>query len=248
MIKCETPDIKSRNTEGQTRYFLLRTGSISDPVTDPVSSPVKKTVSGTGSISDPQTDPVLQEKPETGSISDPVTDPNTILIDNTILSNNTVLSNIPNTNVFGQEKKPESPKKEKGKEEKKPSAQKKEESTPHWQTLVDTWFLFYEGKFNHKPSFSGSDPRDFKNILSRLQTRAAMKGMEWTEQHAAATLNMFLDVAIEDKWLNSNFLLSNLSRQFDKIVTYANSKANGETGRGTFQSALQKLNLLYPDD
>jgi hypothetical protein len=95
---------------------------------------------------------------------------------------------------------------------------KKERITePHWQDMVDVYFNFCQARFNEKPTFDGSAPRDLKNILQALRKRATDAGLEWTLSVAKNRLWRFLDHAYSDSWLSKNFLLSNLNRQKDKI-------------------------------
>jgi hypothetical protein len=120
------------------------------------------------------------------------------------------------------------PEKEK-KERKKSSGQKKKEAdtVPHWQPLVAAWFQFNETNLYIKPSFQGQDPKSLKAILDNLQRRALEKGFEWSEQKAVDTLNAFLSRAFTDQWLSGAFLLPNLQRQFDKIITDAKATKTG---------------------
>ncbi len=115
-------------------------------------------------------------------------------------------------------------------ERKKSSAQKKKEgkvSTPHWEKLVELWFEFNIQKKGLKPSFKGSDPRDLKQILTNLQKRSESEGIEWTEETALNIFGLFLSTAIRGNWLKDNFLLSNINRQFDKILSYAKEQRGG---------------------
>lgn len=102
---------------------------------------------------------------------------------------------------------------------KKVSTKKNEEPPePHWEVLVKTWFDFGIEKFQVKPSFDGQDPKIFKRIVQRLKKRAAAKKVEWTQETGPARLRIFLEMAFSDKWISQNFLLSNLERQFDKVI------------------------------
>ena len=107
---------------------------------------------------------------------------------------------------------------------KKSLGKKNEEPEPYWEKLVDTWFTFGKEKFGEKPSFDGQDPKIFKRIIQRLKKRAGDKKIEWTEITGPQRLKLFLEMAFSEKWLSENFLLSNLEKQFDKIVQQQSSK------------------------
>lgn len=107
---------------------------------------------------------------------------------------------------------------------------KEKKITKHWQQLVETFFSFYEKKFDgEKPSFDGSAPRDLKSIAEVLEKRAQAANVEWTEENAIIRLNLFLDAAYKVDWLRDNFLLFNLNRQKDKIFLTIKRISNGES-------------------
>lgn len=89
---------------------------------------------------------------------------------------------------------------------------------PYWQELVETWFSFGREKFGEQPSFTGKDPKLFKELLALLKKRAAHKGEVWDGGTAPKRLNAFLQAAFLDGWLSHNFLISNLVKQFDKVI------------------------------
>lgn len=108
---------------------------------------------------------------------------------------------------------------------KKVSTKKNEEPPePYWDVLVKTWFDFGMEKFKVKPSFDGQDPKIFKRIIQRLKKRALSKDVPWTQETGAARLRIFLEMAFSDKWISQNFLLSNLEKQFDKVIQNQASK------------------------
>jgi len=110
------------------------------------------------------------------------------------------------------------------KKNKKSKAEKKE-TTPHWQNLVDVWYEFYKSKKSEEPTFTGSAPKDLKAILKNLESRSNARGEGWAEDVAKVTFGAFLKFAYSQQWLADNFLLSNLNRQFDKIITSKNGQA-----------------------
>jgi hypothetical protein len=118
---------------------------------------------------------------------------------------------------------------------KKVSKQKVEEPEPFWQQLVDTWFVFGEEKFGIKPSFERDDPKILKRIVQRLKKRAAEKKVEWNQHTGPQRLRIFLESAFTDKWLSEHFLLSNLEKQFDKIIQNQSAK----------KKALPVIDLQY---
>lgn len=93
----------------------------------------------------------------------------------------------------------------------------KNETFQYWPELVETYFNFCKEKFEEKPSFDGSAPRDLKIICESLKKRAEGAGVEWTELVAIERFLKFLTFAYQDRWLKENFILSNLNRQKDKI-------------------------------
>jgi hypothetical protein len=88
---------------------------------------------------------------------------------------------------------------------------------PFWNELVEVYFSFCKEKFSEAPSFDGSSPRDFKSVIKSLHERAERSNVEWTQETATNRLKNFLEFAYRDNWLKSNFLLSNINRQKDKI-------------------------------
>lgn len=100
----------------------------------------------------------------------------------------------------------------------------RQEVEPFWNELVAVWFAFGVEKFNIKPSFERDDPKIFKRIIQRLKKRAADQKVEWNVKSGPQRLRFYLEKAFEDKWLSENFLLSNLEKQFDKIIQNQTSK------------------------
>lgn len=107
---------------------------------------------------------------------------------------------------------------------------KEKKITEHWQSIVETFFSFYEKNFEgEKPSFDGSAPRDLKAIAEVLKKRAELSNVVWTEQTAIIRLSLFLEAAYKIDWLRDNFLLFNLNRQKDKIFLTVKKISNGES-------------------
>jgi hypothetical protein len=105
----------------------------------------------------------------------------------------------------------------------------KKEKEPFWNELVEVYFNFCIDKFGDKPSFDGSAPRDLKNIIISLHTRAIEKQIEWTDEVATKRFFKFLEFAYMDNWLSQNFMLFNINRQKDKIffnISKLNLKQN----------------------
>ena len=115
-------------------------------------------------------------------------------------------------------------------------------ATPHWEVLVKTWFDLYEGWYGEKPSFEGADSRNLKAIVTNLQKRSESKGMEWTEEQSASAFTAFLTFARNDKWLKDNFLLQNLNRQFDKIITNAKNSSKSRSVARAFNAIDEMYN------
>ncbi len=122
------------------------------------------------------------------------------------------------------------------------------EKTEHWPAMVDTWFTFYKKRYLIDPTFNGAAAKNLKLILQQLKKRST--GQEWTQEYAAAVFNRFLQLAFDDQWLNTNFLLSNLYSKFDTII----SKKNGNTktqktgANVSASSILAKINSVPVED
>jgi hypothetical protein len=95
---------------------------------------------------------------------------------------------------------------------------KDEEKEPYWDKLVKVWFDFGKDKFGIAPSFERDDPKIFKRIIGRLKKRAEQQKVEWTEVTGPERLKYFLNSAFADEWISKNFLMSNLEKQFDKVI------------------------------
>ncbi len=136
-------------------------------------------------------------------------------------------------------------------EEKKKTPAKKEKKDPeqHWPALVKVWFDFYMDKKKEEPTFAPADSNHFKKVIQNLKKRAKGKGIEWTEQNACNNLTHFLQYAYKVEWISQNFLISNILKQFDKIIADARG-TNQPTNNGKGQqpvdanSAFSKFNTL----
>jgi hypothetical protein len=122
---------------------------------------------------------------------------------------------------------------------------KKKKVTSHWEFLKKIWFDFYEQTFQLKPKFAAAQAKHLADILSELEKVASSASEQWTEEVAGKYFKKFLFKALRDEWLKKNFLLSNLSSHFDKIVTPVNDgtttnrPANNQTNRADLVSAGQ---------
>jgi predicted transcriptional regulator len=113
------------------------------------------------------------------------------------------------------------------------SKKEEEPPEPHWQSLVDAWFVFNKKEFGDDPSFADQDPKFLKQVVQRLKKRAEAANVEWTELAAVTRFNAFLKKAFEDEWIGSHFLLSNLLNQFDKIILNQNGAKTTKGNTGT---------------
>jgi hypothetical protein len=105
---------------------------------------------------------------------------------------------------------------------------KKKKPEPYFKVCVDLFFKFVFENFNGEvPSFDNSAPRDLKNILTSLRTRAETKGIEWTEDECRRRFLSFLGYCKEDKFLGEAFILCNINRQKDKIFFQTAKKVKG---------------------
>lgn len=117
------------------------------------------------------------------------------------------------------------------------TAPAKKEKTKFWQNMVDIWFRVYETQIGSKPTFNGANANHLKSIVDRLEKAYNEKNKDtdyvWDELSSAKTLNHFLNNALKNDWLKANFLLTNLSVQFDKILNQngkrTNNSANGQS-------------------
>jgi len=126
---------------------------------------------------------------------------------------------------------------------------KEKKTTPYFKEMVSVYFQFFEKKFDFRPSFDGSSPRDLKNILESMKSRSEEKGFEWTEELSGQMLNAFLEQCYQDVWLKDNFLLFNLNRQKDKIFLKLKSKVNGTSKEGfTREGVVNEFNRRYNQD
>jgi hypothetical protein len=112
-----------------------------------------------------------------------------------------------------------------GEKRKKSSAQKKkkERCNEHWRAVVEVWCSFYLEHKHRKPTFDDIAGADLQRILYKLKQNATNQGFEWTQDQATGTLLKFLTLSWNDSWLQEHFLLHNLNRQFDKILTHDES-------------------------
>lgn len=130
-------------------------------------------------------------------------------------------------------------------------AKKEVTPEPHFKPLVEIYFKFCERKFNARPSFDGSIPRDFKNLIYALRKRSEENNFEWNESCASQTLNHFLEVAISDPWLAQNFLIRTLFTQKDKIFFKIASNGKFNTTKQSTgatvntPSAFSKIDQLF---
>jgi hypothetical protein len=113
-----------------------------------------------------------------------------------------------------------------------------DEPEPYWDLLVKVWFDFGIEKFGVKPSFEGKDPKIFKSIIGRLKKRALDAKVEWNETIGPQRLRYFLDSAFSEAWLKENFLLTNLEKQFDKVI-------QNQTARAKQVSKAEKSDIQY---
>lgn len=86
-----------------------------------------------------------------------------------------------------------------------------------YSQAVEVWFAFYEEKFNDKPTFDTSAPRDLKLIMESLRKRAQAQGLEWTAELARTRLKGFLNFAFSDSWISQHFTLRILNSQKDPV-------------------------------
>lgn len=101
----------------------------------------------------------------------------------------------------------------------------KKEVTKFWKIYVNDWFVFYKKQFGANPTFKPADAKHLKFIVNQLEKISVSPEKPWTQEYALKVYHHFLNKAISDSWLKSNFLLTNLSTKFDSIVNNPNKKA-----------------------
>lgn len=246
LIDFTVPEKASKGIEGQTRYWFP-TVSNNDTVK-------RATVSKNDTVrrQTVSTNDTVQKATVSGTVSGTVSETvsETVSnIDTDIDTNNKLNETKPNTTeakASGTVQNDELSSSLKKKEKKGSAPKKKKESegdgTLHWTALVKVWFDFNEANLNICPSFSGQDPRSLKSICEKLQKRSIAKSLGWEERLAIDTLNAFLTYAYGEKWLKENFLLPNLDRQFDKIISNA---ANKQSVNNTAE-AFSRIDAMFP--
>jgi hypothetical protein len=131
-------------------------------------------------------------------------------------------------------------KKEKGKVEK----------CPHWPEMIAVYFEFCRKKFNTDPDFTGSAPRDLKQIVMSLKKRAETNSVEWSLKTASMRLWSFLNYCYSDEWYKKHFLLHILNRHKNTIFFNIQQNKNetakraGENG-GDYNAAGDEGNAPY---
>lgn len=86
-----------------------------------------------------------------------------------------------------------------------------------WPKLVTVFFNFCVDVFGEKPSFNGSAAKSMGEIIDSIELKCREKEIEYTEDMACRSWKLFLITAHEDKWLQENFVLTNLNKFKDKI-------------------------------
>lgn len=88
----------------------------------------------------------------------------------------------------------------------------------YWPEMVEIWFKICRDEFRDKPTFTGSAPRDLKEIVKALRERTQSIEIEWTLTVAQQRLYNFFKFAYDtNTWLQKNWLLLNINRQKDAI-------------------------------
>jgi hypothetical protein len=124
-------------------------------------------------------------------------------------------------------------------------APEEKEPTKFWKSFVDIWFRRYDEVTGAKPTFNPAAAKNLKSIIHRLEKLYFDKNNEhWEEVKALITFNKFIDNALRDDWLKSNFLLTNLSTQFDKIINQPkNGTKSNTTGTPSSNSGYKSASI-----
>lgn len=107
------------------------------------------------------------------------------------------------------------------KERKKVAPKKERKPIEHFNPCVAIWFEVYLSSYGRKPTFKSPEAASFKSLLLKLKDSCAEAGKDWTQENATQALRAYLMAARKDNWLCNNFLISNLNRQYDKVLSMA---------------------------
>lgn len=109
----------------------------------------------------------------------------------------------------------------------------------HWPELVEVFFEFCRNNFDgQKPSFTGSAPRDMKEILIAIRKRAEEKKIPWVLSEAEKRWRTFLIYAFSDRWLKDHWTLSNINRQKDALFFRASSLISQKSSKKEVSTSL----------
>lgn len=235
LIRFEVPEKTQKNMFGQTLFWLEGVSTSDTPMYQPVIHPVSNE---SASIDTPPVSLTDTNYKHTYSNTSKHKHSDTIVSGDA--KNSEALDaeekNKKKSSAAAEKPKAETPKK------------KPEDVTPHWEKMTATWFGFYEGKTTYKPTFDGAAAKSLKKIVQNLKKRSEGRGLDWTEGQAESTLLAFLDFAYKDGWLKDNFLLTNLDRQFDKIIANAGNSKNNKPATGKdvdLQSGFSNIDAMY---
>lgn len=103
-----------------------------------------------------------------------------------------------------------------------------------WQPLVKIFFDFCEQQFGAKPSFDGASAKSMGLIIDSIAQRCKEKDIEWTEDIACRSWKLFLITAHEDRWLQENFILTNLNKFKDKVFFKLSKISKDGTAKNEF--------------
>lgn len=128
----------------------------------------------------------------------------------------------------------------------KNSSPEKKSDLIFWKNFVNAWNEWYQTKFNGSYVYLSKDFAHLKKIYKFLESRAADKKFEFTEENLIAAFKFYLKKAWEkDDWLRNNFSVSNLLSQFNQIANGTNqNKRNGS--EVSTASAFSKIDSM-PD-
>lgn len=103
-----------------------------------------------------------------------------------------------------------------------------------WPKLVSVFFDFCVEVFGEKPSFNGASAKSMGEIIDSIELKCKEKEIEYTEDMACRSWRLFLVTAHEDKWLQENFVLTNLNKFKDKIFFKLSKQSKNGTGKSEF--------------
>ena len=102
----------------------------------------------------------------------------------------------------------------------------------YWKTSCKVWFDWYgTQRKNEEPDFSGSAPKDLKEIIRKVREKCKKHELEWSEDIAGRSLLQFFNLCLKYQFTSDKLMLSLFNKYFQEITQ--NGKANTTNKRET---------------